>query len=198
MYPEETKIEKDTCIPPFAAALFTRAGTWKQPRCPSTDEGIKKLWCIYNATLLSNKKEYIWGSSNEVDEHRTYYIELSKSERERQISSINTHIWNLERWYWRSSVQGSKGDTDIKNRLLDSVGEGEGGMIWENSTETCILPYVKQLASLGLMHEMVLRAGALGWPWGMGGGMGVQDGGHMYTHGWFMSMYDKNHYNVVK
>ena len=34
-------------------------------------------------------------------------------------------------------------DTDIKNRLLDSVGEGEGGMIWENSIETCILSYVK-------------------------------------------------------
>ena len=37
----------------------------------------------------------------------------------------------------------SKIDTDIKNRLLDSEGEGEAGMIWENSTETCVLPYVK-------------------------------------------------------
>ena len=34
-------------------------------------------------------------------------------------------------------------DTDVKNRLLDSVGEGEGGMIWKNNTETCILPYMK-------------------------------------------------------
>ena len=40
-------------------------------------------------------------------------------------------------------MQGSKRDTDIKYRLLDSVGEAEGGMIWENSIETCILPYVK-------------------------------------------------------
>ena len=39
-------------------------------------------------------------------------------------------------------VRQSKTDTDIKNRLLNSVGEGEGGMIWENSIETCILPYV--------------------------------------------------------
>ena len=37
----------------------------------------------------------------------------------------------------------SKRDTDVKNRLLDSVGEGEGGMIWENSIEMCMLPYVK-------------------------------------------------------
>ena len=40
-------------------------------------------------------------------------------------------------------MQDSKRDTDVKNRLLDSVGEGEGGMIWEYSGETCILPYVK-------------------------------------------------------
>ena len=40
-------------------------------------------------------------------------------------------------------MQDTKRDTDVKNRLLDSVGEGEGGMIWENSTETRILPYVK-------------------------------------------------------
>src|SRR5574341_53984 len=46
IYPEETKVEKDTCIPLFVAALFTIARTWKQPRCPSTDEWIKKLWYI--------------------------------------------------------------------------------------------------------------------------------------------------------
>ena len=46
IYPEETKIEKDTCIPLFIAALFTIARTWKQPRCPSTDEWVKKLWYI--------------------------------------------------------------------------------------------------------------------------------------------------------
>ena len=45
--PEETKTEKDTCIPLFIAVLFTVAGTWKQPRCPLTDEWIKKKWYIY-------------------------------------------------------------------------------------------------------------------------------------------------------
>ena len=47
IYPEETKIEKDACIPLFIAALFTVARTWKQPRYPSTTEWIKKLWYIY-------------------------------------------------------------------------------------------------------------------------------------------------------
>ena len=58
----------------------------------------------------------------------------------------------------------SERDTDVKNRLLDSVREGEGGMIWENSTETCILPYVKQVASPGSMHETGCPGGALGQP----------------------------------
>ena len=43
--------------------------------------------------------------------------------------------------------------TQIYRSLLDSVGEGEGRMIWENSNETCILSYVKQIASPGSMHE---------------------------------------------
>ena len=53
LYPEETKIEKDTCIPLFIAALFTIARTWKQPRCPLTDEWIKKLWYIYTMEYYS-------------------------------------------------------------------------------------------------------------------------------------------------
>ena len=53
LYPEETKIERDTCIPLFIVALFTTARTWKQPRCPSTDEWIKKLWYIYTMEYYS-------------------------------------------------------------------------------------------------------------------------------------------------
>ena len=46
-YLEETKTEKDTCIPLFTTALFTIAGKWEQHRCPSTDKWVKKLWYIY-------------------------------------------------------------------------------------------------------------------------------------------------------
>ena len=53
IYPEETKIEKDTCIPLFITALFTIARTWKQPRCPSTDECIKKLWYMHTMEYYS-------------------------------------------------------------------------------------------------------------------------------------------------
>ena len=48
-----TRTERDTCIPLFIAALFTIARTWKQPRCPSTDEWIKKLWYIYTVEYYS-------------------------------------------------------------------------------------------------------------------------------------------------
>ena len=60
-------------------------------------------------------------------------------------------------------MQDSKRDTDVQNRLLDSVGEGEGGMFRENSIETCILSSVKQIASPGWMHETSAR----GWCTGM-------------------------------
>ena len=60
MYLEETKTERDTCIPLFIAALFTIARTWKQPRCPSTDEWIKNLWYIHTMEYYSAiKKERI-------------------------------------------------------------------------------------------------------------------------------------------
>ena len=49
-------------------------------------------------------------------------------------------------------MQDSKRDTDVKNRLFDSVGEGEGGMIWENGIETCILSCKKRITSLCLMQ----------------------------------------------
>ena len=47
IYPEKTRIEKDTCTPMFTAALFTIARTWKQPTCPMADEWIRKQWYIY-------------------------------------------------------------------------------------------------------------------------------------------------------
>ena len=49
-------------------------------------------------------------------------------------------------------MQDNERNTDVKNRLLDSVGEGEGGRIWKNAIETCILSYAKQITSPSSMH----------------------------------------------
>ena len=47
IYPDKAFIDKDTCTPMFNVALFTIAKIWKQLKCPSTDEWIEKMWCIY-------------------------------------------------------------------------------------------------------------------------------------------------------
>ena len=57
IYLEKNMIQKDTCIPMFTAALFTTATTWKPPRCPSTDEWIKKMWYIYTREYYSAIKK---------------------------------------------------------------------------------------------------------------------------------------------
>ena len=89
----------------------------------------------------------------------------------------------------------SKRDTDVGNSLLDSVGEGESGMIWDNGIETCIISYMKWIASPGSMHDtgflgLVHWDDPEGW-YGEGGGRRVQDGEHVYTHGRFMLIYGK-------
>ena len=94
-----------------------------------------------------------------------------------------------------SQMQDNKRDTDVENRLLDSVGEGRAGMIWENNIETCILPYVKQMTSQVWSMKQGTQSQCTGTAQrdGMGreteGGFGM--GGHMYTCDWFMSMYGK-------
>ena len=91
-------------------------------------------------------------------------------------------------------MRDSKRDTDVSNSLLDSLGEGKAGMIWENAIETCVLSYVKRIDSPGSMHETGC-SGLVHWDdsegWDGEGGRGLQDGEHMYTCGGFMSMYGK-------
>ena len=75
------------------------------------------------------------------------------------------------------------------------MGEGEGGMIWENDIETCIISYVKLIANPVSMHDTGC-SGLVHWddPEGWyreGDWKGVKDGEHMYTHGGFMLMYGK-------
>ena len=53
IYPQKTITQKDTCLPVFIAALFTAAKTWKQPKCPSTEEWIKNMWYTYTMEYYS-------------------------------------------------------------------------------------------------------------------------------------------------
>ena len=75
IYLEKTKIQKDTCTPMFIAAVFTIAKTRKQPKCPSREERIKKMWYIYiyNGILLRHKKEQNNAICNSMDRTRDYH-----------------------------------------------------------------------------------------------------------------------------
>ena len=80
-------------------------------------------------------------------------IQSEVSQKEKHQYSILTHIYGIYKDGNDDPICETARDTDVKNSLLDSVGEGEGGMICENSIETCILSYVKPITSPGSIHE---------------------------------------------
>ena len=98
IHTKETRIERDTCTPMFTATLFIIARTWKQPRCPSADEWIRKLWCIYIMEYYSAIKKNTFESILMRWMKLEPIIERGKSERKTTIQYTNTYIWNLERW----------------------------------------------------------------------------------------------------
>ena len=82
----------------FIAALFTIARTWKQSRCPSTDEWTKKLWYIYTVEYYSVMIRNVFESVLVRWMNLEPSIQSEVSQR-KQKSYINTYTWNLERWY---------------------------------------------------------------------------------------------------
>ena len=89
IYPEKTIIQKGTCTPVFTAALFT---SWKQPKCPSTDEWIKKMWYIYTMEYYSAIKRnkiksfiVIWMNLESV-------IQSDVNKKEKKKYRVLTHI----------------------------------------------------------------------------------------------------------
>ena len=105
------------------------------------------------------QKEEIWVSSSAMDETGVCYTERSKSEREKQISYLNAYIWNLERWYWWTCLQGRNGDTDVENRLVNTVREGKSGMNGETSINIYTWSYVKWIAG----EELLCNTGSPVW-----------------------------------
>ena len=97
IYPEKTIIQNESCTTVFNAALFRVARTWKQPKCPSTDEWIKKMWHIYIMEYYSAIKR------NEMELFVVRWMDLESliksevSKREKQIPYANTYIWNIRK-----------------------------------------------------------------------------------------------------
>ena len=97
IHPEKTIIQKESCTTTFIAALFTIARTWKQPKCPLTDEWIKKMWHIYTMEYYSAIKR------NEIELFVVRWMDLESviqsevSEKEKNKYCMLTHIWNLKK-----------------------------------------------------------------------------------------------------
>ena len=108
IYLDKAIIQKDTCTPRFIAALFTITKMWKQPKCPWTDEWIKKIRDIYIYIYIHihthtieyysaiKKNEIMPFAAMYMDGPRDYHTKCSKSERERQIPYDITYMWNLK------------------------------------------------------------------------------------------------------
>ena len=95
IYPEKTIIQRETCTTMFIAALFTVARTWKQSKCPSTDEWIKKMWRIYTMDYYSAIKR------NEIELFVGRWMDLESvvqsevSQKEKNKYRMLTHIYGI-------------------------------------------------------------------------------------------------------
>ena len=92
---KDTRSERDTCIPMFIAALFVIARTWKQPRCPSADEWIRKLWYIYAVEYFSAIKKNSFESVLMRWMNLEPTIESEVSQKDKDRYNILTHIYGV-------------------------------------------------------------------------------------------------------
>ena len=95
IHTEETRIERDTCTPMFITALFIITRTWKQPRCPSADEWIRKLWYIYTMEYYSAIKKNTFESVLLRWMKLEPIIQSEVSQKEKHQYSILTHIYGI-------------------------------------------------------------------------------------------------------
>ena len=137
MYPEETKIERETCIPLVIAALFAIAKTWKQPRCPQTDKWINKLWFIYTMEYDSAIKRNIFQSVLVRWMKLEPTIQSEASQKEKDKYHILTHIYGIqkngtEEFIYRAAMKKQTQRID----LWTWERGGEGEMYGKSNTET--------------------------------------------------------------
>ena len=95
IHTEETRIKRDTCTPMFIAALFIIARTWKQPRCTSADEWIRKLWYIYTMEYYSAIKNTTFESVLMRWMKLEPIIQSEVSQKEKHQYRIITHIYGI-------------------------------------------------------------------------------------------------------
>ena len=113
----------DTCTPTFRKALFRWVKTWEQPKCPLTDEWIRKMWYVYTMEHYSAMKRINNSVCSHMGRSRECHTKWSKSDRERHVSCYITYTWNLKRKI-QTYLQNRNRVTDVGNKLMVTKGEG--------------------------------------------------------------------------
>ena len=118
-----TKLKKDTCSPVFTAALFTIAKMWKQPKCPLTDEWVKKMWCIYTMEYHSAIKR------NEILPFAATWMDLEIIILS-EVSQTKTNIWYHFKWNLKYDtnelIYKTETDSWASSENLQTTNAGEG------------------------------------------------------------------------
>ena len=141
----------------FIAALFTRARTWKQPRCPSTDGWIKKLWYIHTREYYSAMKRNAFESVLLGWTNLEPTIQSEVSQKEKKPNNIYECIYMKSR---RMALMDLFAGKQWRHRHIEQTygqglgaEEGEGEMNGESGMDAYTLPYVKQIANGNLLYD---------------------------------------------
>ena len=140
---------KKACILLFIAALFTIAGTWKQPRSPSTEEWIKKLWYIYTMEYYStiSKKAFESVLMRWVNLELIIRSEVSQKDKYTLMYIYGIQINGTEEFTYRAAKE-----RETENRFMDMARGEERVRCMERVTWKLTLPYVKQIANGNLLY----------------------------------------------
>ena len=156
--PEKTVIQKDTCTPMFIAALLTIARSWKQPKCPLTDEWIKKMWYIYTMEYYSAIKRNEIGSFVETWLDLETVIQSEVSQKEKNKYCMLMHIYGTQKNGTDEPV--CRAELETQNKHMDTKGgSGEGQWQWWDKLGDWIDIYtlicIKWISNKNLLYKKI-------------------------------------------
>ena len=133
IYPEKTIIQKDICTPMFIAALFTIARTQKQPKCPTMDEWIKKMWYTYTMEYYSAIKRNKIGSFVEMQMDLESVIQSEVSQKQINKYCILTHICGIQKNGTDEPI--CRAGIDTQTQRMDFRAQRGGRVSWDEVRE---------------------------------------------------------------
>ena len=160
IYLEKTIIQNDICTPMFIAALFTIARSWKQPKCPSTDEWIKKTWYIFTMEYYSAIKRNEIGSFVETWMDLETVIQSEVSQKAKKIYCILTHRCGTKKngtdeTVCRAEIETQMQRTNVCTPRGESGGGGGSVMNWEIGIDIYTPLCIKWIINKNLLYKKI-------------------------------------------